>query len=115
MGSVAFLIRVGAGWCDSVLVAVGPVPPLRKANSGSSADGSFLSALLDTLVLKAHRNPVEGVMDARDATPLDVEIEDDDRIVVLRQAAQMNFDEAALEKDMLEHEVGDNSWMALCT
>jgi hypothetical protein len=83
-----------------VSVAAGFELPSRKANSGSSAMGSFLSALLDAVVLKAHRDSVEGAIEVRGVAPLAFEIAETGLAAALRQALQ-TYDEAALERYIL--------------
>ena len=75
--------------------------------------GSFLSTLLDALVLKAHRDNV-GV-EACNAALLDFVIGEAARVATLRQALQ-TYDEAALERYILAV-TGQQlvqSWLALC-
>jgi hypothetical protein len=72
----------------------------RDASSASSAVGSILSTRFGTLVLKAHRDSVERVVEARDTPALAFETEDIDRAADLRQALQ-TYDDAALVRYML--------------
>jgi hypothetical protein len=84
----------------SASVAVGVELASRKANSASSAAGADLSTRLGTLVLKAHCDSVERVVEARDAPALIFDTEDIDRAADLRQALQI-YDDAALVRYML--------------
>jgi hypothetical protein len=97
VASVA-LSRESSG--GSTSVAVGVELASRKANSASSADGLVLSTRLSALVLKAHRDSVERVVEARDTPALAFETKDIDRVADLRQALQI-YDDAALVRYML--------------
>lgn len=101
---------VAASW-DTVSSLTGLELSSRKANPGSSVEGSFLSTRRSALVLKAHRETVEGAV--RKDAPLGRGTEVDWRTWVPRQALQMNLEEAALEKDMVWDRADTNGGMAL--
>jgi hypothetical protein len=97
--------------CDTGSAGTGFELSSRKANSGSSAKGSFLSNLRIALVLKAHCENVES--EVRSDAPWGLGTGPNCRVCALRQALQINLDEATLGKDMLSDKVGTDGGMAL--
>ena len=68
---------------------------------------SFLFALLDALVLNAHRDSAEG--EARNATLLALGIGADDRAVAWRHALHVNLEDTFFAKDMALYN-GEDVW-----
>jgi hypothetical protein len=99
--------------CNAASAATGLEVSLRKANSGSSAEGSFLSTRRQALLLKAHRENVEG--EVRNGAPLSLGAEVDFRTCELRQALQINLDEAILGKDILRDTASTDGGMVWCS
>jgi hypothetical protein len=99
--SAAGLASTSAALAVSVAAAV---PSSRKANSGSSAEGSFRSVCKGVLVLNALLRDLLGVAlprrDARCTAPLTGSV--DDRAAALWHALHTKLDEAARERYMLK-------------
>lgn len=81
------------------------LPSSRKANSGSTAEGSFLSILGDRLVLKAHRDARLGAAtgafdEARKTKAFGVEVGGHGRATACLHALHTDRDGAARERYM---------------